>query len=57
MLRHYETSSAMTSSPNPEDVQWVYNYIPHYRFNADIITQLGKWPDYDEFFVEVSSSH
>lgn len=48
----------MTSSPNPEDVQWVFDFIPHYRFNADIITHFlqKKWPDYDDFYVEVSSS-
>ena len=49
----------MSSSPNPEDVQWVFDFIPHYRFNADIITRFlqEKWPDYDDFYVAVSSSH
>ena len=42
-------------SPDPETVQWVYDYIPHYRFNPEIITRFlqNKWRDYDEFFVEV----
>ena len=56
-LRHFE--SAMAPSPDPETVQWVYDYIPHYRFNPDIITDFlkNKWRDYDEFFVEVSGWH
>lgn len=45
-----------TPSPDPETVQWVYDTIPHYRLNRDIITSFlrGKWSDYDEFFVEAS---
>ena len=46
-----------TSSPepDPETVQWVYDDIPHYRFNAEIITNFlkTKWSGYDDFFVEV----
>ncbi|KAL8653144.1 MAG: hypothetical protein Q9226_003969 [Calogaya cf. arnoldii] len=47
----------MTSSPDPENTQWVYDYIPHYRFNADIITEFlhDKWLDYDDFFVTAMS--
>lgn len=43
-------------SPDPETVQWVYDYIPHYRLNRRIITDFlqSKWSDYDEFFVEAS---
>lgn len=43
-----------TPSPDPETVQWVYDYIPHYRLNPTIITEYlqTKWPDYDEFLVE-----
>ena len=49
----------MAPSPDPETVQWVYDYIPHYRFNTDIITAFlrNKWRDYDEFFVEVGAHH
>ena len=45
----------MAPSPDPQDVQWVWDYIPHYRFNPEIITSFlqSKWRDYDEFFVEV----
>lgn len=48
----------MTPSPDPESVQWVYDYIPHYRFNPEIITKFlqKKWQDYDNFFVTVSCS-
>ena len=43
-------------SPDPENVQWVYDSIPYYRLNHRIITEFlqSKWSDYDEFFVEVS---
>ena len=45
----------MAPSPDPETVQWVYDYIPHYRFNPTIITKFlqSKWRDYDDFSVEV----
>ena len=45
----------MAPSPDPETVQWVYEYIEHYRLNPDIITKFlqNKWRDYDEFYVEV----
>lgn len=49
--------SAMgTTSPDPETAQWVYDYIPHYRLNEEIIAVYlrSKWIDYDEFFVEAS---
>lgn len=48
-----------TPSPDPETVQWVYDYIPHYRLNPTIITEYlkTKWPDYDEFLVEASCTH
>ncbi|KAL8706254.1 MAG: hypothetical protein Q9201_000691 [Fulgogasparrea decipioides] len=43
--------------PDPESVQWVFDYIPHYRLNPNIITNFlkTKWNDYDEFFVEAST--
>ncbi|KAL8707481.1 MAG: hypothetical protein Q9225_007747 [Loekoesia sp. 1 TL-2023] len=46
------------AEPDPENVQWVYDYIPHYRLNPTIITNFlkTKWSDYDEFFVEASAS-
>ncbi|KAL9635649.1 MAG: hypothetical protein Q9204_002554 [Flavoplaca sp. TL-2023a] len=44
----------MASSSDPENMQWVYDDIDHYRFNTDIITKFlhDKWPDFDNFRVK-----
>lgn len=46
------------SSPDPENDPWTWDFIPHYRFNTQIIHEFlkSKWADYDEFFVEVCRS-
>ena len=47
----------MSPSPDPEAVQWVYDEIPHYRLNPEIIDDFlsSIWGGY-EFYVEACAS-
>lgn len=45
------------SSPDPDDGGWVYDSVPHYRLNENIIDGYltKKWGGF-KFYIQVNSS-
>lgn len=45
------------SSPDPDDGAWLYDSVPHYRLNENIIDGYltKKWGGF-KFYIQVNSS-